>query len=151
MNQEYITSTGRVIVERDVLHLRYENKPFSQSAFFDFLPVVLLILPLLHLADFENNPRWFFRMFFYLTLVSMYGSKLYDVIFRKSFATRIPVTNIRKIETKPDETASGLETKLLLYLQSGRIRTIVFRTREHQWEPLSEYLSSHISVPGLAH
>ncbi len=151
MSQEYITTTGRVIVERDILYLRSENKPFSQTAFFDFLPALLLILPFIHLAYFENNPRWFFRMFFYLTLLFMYGSKLYDVIFKKSFATRIPVSRIRKMEIIPDETISGLETKLLLYLQSGRIRTIAFRTREYQLEPLAEYLSIQISVPRLAH
>ncbi|MGZ8543954.1 MAG: hypothetical protein ACXWV0_01595 [Flavisolibacter sp.] len=151
MNQEYITTAGKVIVERDILYVRTQKNHFTQTIFFDFLPLVLMVLPILHFVYFENNPRWYLRMFLYLSIFFMYGGNLYYVIFKKSFANRIPIQRIKMFDIKPDETASGLETKVQLHLSSGRIKTIVFRTREHQWEPFTEYLSSHVQSTQLAH
>ncbi len=151
MNQEYITAAGKVIVEKNVLYVRTQKNHFTQTAFFEFLPLILLAVPIIHLVYFDNNPRWYLRMFLYVSLFSMYGYKMFYALFKKSFASRIPVARIKSFEVKPDETASGLETNLLLHLNSGRIRTIVFRTREHQWEPLTEYLSQHIPSTQLAH
>jgi len=151
MNQEYITSSGKLIVQKDVLYVRTQKDLFTQPIFFDFLPVLLIIVPVIHLVYFENNPRWYFRMVFYFGLFLMYGKNIFNVLFKKSFATRIPVSRIRMFEIKPDETASGLETKLLLHLNSGRIKTIAFRTRENQLEPFTEYLTSHIPSTQLAH
>lgn len=148
MKPKFITAKGRVEVERDVLFIRTVIFSFWDSTFVVFLkafgPIVIFLALLLNADD----PRSYVRTIFWAVLAIGALPDAFRTLFKKSFSSRIPLQRIQSWTTKPD--MNGLETHVVLHLQSGRQRTITFRTLEKQHEAFTEFLSQHIAQPQLA-
>jgi hypothetical protein len=148
MKPKFVTDRGRVEIERNVLFIKTVKFSFWDSAFMaclrGFGPVIIFTILLLSADDARSYTRTV------LWSVLAIGSlpDAYRILFKKSFANRIPLANIRSWSVRPD--MNGLETHVVLELQSGRTRTITFRTLEKEFAAFTEFLSQHIATPQLA-
>lgn len=148
MKQRFITVKGRVVVERDTLFVKTTKFYFFESAFaqiaYAFIPTIALTISILR----YEKPMDFVRILFWSVLFIGSLPKVWKVLVKWSFASRIPVSRIVDFQEKPDQ--NGLETHVDLLLRSGRTRRIRFRTLEKQYEAFTEFLSQHIAQPQLA-
>ena len=148
MKQEFITSKGKVIIERDTLFIKYSKFHFTETIFFEIgLPVAFFILII---ASFilAETPWEYFKTIIY-TLV--FGSQLYRFyinLFKKSFASRIPLDRIKSFEIKPH--IDGLEQEVNLKLKNGRYHSILFRNLENQYQPFIGVITPSTSQSQLA-
>lgn len=148
MKQEYLTSRGKLIVERDVLYIRNLKSSIGDTILgLTFYPLIALILSVLRFVSAEDNMDYFVGLIWGIIFLAN-GYSIYDVLFRRSFSKRIPVQRIKSFELKPDQF--GLETELIMHLKNGRYRSVFFRTMENQYKPLAEYLSAHQLEPQFA-
>jgi len=141
MKQEFITSIGKVIRERDVLFIKNLNFKFHHGLVYELLPPIAWILYALSwFISIENNFELF--MGFVVSFIAFFHFyPFYDLIFKRSLSKRIPLQRIESFEVKQGE--SLLETDVILHLKNGRYRKIVFRTLEKQYEPFTELLSQY--------
>jgi hypothetical protein len=149
MVQEFITSNGKVIRERDVLFVRNLNFSFRDTIFaelFSFL--VWITFSLFNLFETEKDNADYFGAIFFLIMALFHAGPLYDILFKRSLSNRISLNRITSFQIKPDEV--GLETFVILHLKSGRYKKINFRTLEKQYEPFTELVSQHIIQPQFA-
>ncbi len=143
MAQEFISVHGKLMIEREKLFIRTLLMPsFTETIF--FIAVGFLSISLF-LARFFAESDWdlFKSIVIALVIVLPRISVLYDVLMKRSFSYRIPLSKIKSYEALPDNL--GLETILKLHLSSGRYRSIRFRTLEKQIEPLTEAIEKHQS------
>lgn len=140
MNQEFITSNGKVVRERNILFIKTLKFHFSDSIIGQWLWALVPVFAILISCSLDGWRK--VSGLFYLLLFFDNLKLLYRLLFTKSFAGRIPLEKINSFEIKPDKT--GLETHVILKLKSGRYRTIAFRTLEKQYEPFTELISQHI-------
>jgi len=149
MVQEFITSNGKVIRERDVLFVKTLKHGFWSPVLHISLPFFILIIFILQFfRETDLEFAYYFRIIFWGFLLSSQVPILYDILIKRSFSNRIPLSRILSFEVKPDEV--GLETFVILKLKSGRNRKINFRTLEKQYEPFTELVSQHIIQPQFA-
>ena len=148
MKQEYITSVGKVINEREVLYFRNLDLRFHHTIFYElFVPVGWVFLAIVHLVV-AIQPFDYFKGILFSILAILHGYPIYDILVRRSLSTRIPLKNIVSFEMK--ETMSNLETDVILHLRSGRYKKIAFRTLEKQYEPFIELISQYTIQPQKA-
>lgn len=147
MKQEFITSNGKVVRERDILFVKTLKLHFSESLLGQWLWALVPVLAIASSTLLQEGPARLTGLF-YLFLFFDNLKLLYRLVFVKSFAGRIPLQNIISFETKNDHT--GLETEVILKLKSGRYRTVKFRTLENQYQSFTELISQQISQPQLA-
>jgi hypothetical protein len=149
MKQEFITSKGKVINERNILFIKYFKLPFSETVLykvlFGFLPPIMLISFLFFL---EGPIDFYFKVLLWLLFTVNNFNHLWDVLVRLSFSNRIPLDRITAFDVKDD--INGLETIVTLTLKSGRKRIIPFRTLEKQYEPFTELITQQIAQPQFA-
>ncbi len=149
MVQEFITSKGKVINERNILFFRNLTLYFRDtilSEVFVFLALVTLFL--FKIFETEKNNADYFEAVIIAIMALFNGERFYDILFKRSLSKRIPLNRIKSFEIKPDQI--GLETFVILHLKSGRYKKIVFRTLEKQYEPFTELVSQHITQPQFA-
>ncbi len=148
MKQEFVTSKGKVLIERNILFYKIYKWNFTDTLLWKYLlafgPILLFLIILFE----ENVPKKYLHIITVLIIVFNYFHHLYDVVIKLSFSNRIPLERIVSFEVKED--VYGLEKNVNLKLKSGRIRIIPFRTLEKQYEPFIEFLSLHILQPQLA-
>ncbi|HVE61180.1 MAG TPA: hypothetical protein VNA26_05145 [Chitinophagaceae bacterium] len=150
MVQEFITSNGKVIKERDVLFIRNLKLSFSNTILyqvgFPFIALIGFILQFIRATDIEFV--YYSRIVFWGIILSSQIPALYDILTKRSFAKRIAINRINSFEIKPD--GIGLETFVILHLKSGRYKKIIFRTLEKQYEPFIQLVSQYITPTQLA-
>ena len=66
---------------------------------------------------------------------------LYDVLFKRSYASRIPLSRIKSYKIEDDHY--GIQTEVTLYLKNGRYKKIISRKLENQHVPFTEFLELH--------
>ena len=148
MKHEFISSRGKVIIEGNVLYIRYLQGNFEETiAGRLFLPAILLALSLLKLIWPEEPLDYIIGGFWALFFLG-YAPRIYDILVKRSIAGRIPLNRIQSFELVPDEI--GLETELRLHLKNGRYRPIRFRTLEQQVLPLTQLLTQFTGAPQFA-
>jgi hypothetical protein len=149
MQQEFITSRGKAIIENNILFIR--NFKFN---FFDtvvgrmIFPLALAVAIVLQFGYIRGPLDYYIGVFWVIFFVFNCAGSLYDTIIRRSFAHRIPLNKIKFIETKTDQF--GLEKELRLHLKNGRYRPLIFRIHEKQFEPFIEFISKYIIQPQFA-
>lgn len=149
MNQEFISSYGKVINERKILFIKILKPRLSSDSWMGQWLWALLPVIAIGISLFDNNVvKKYVSVIFWTLLFWGNLKQLFELLFKRSFATRIPLSRITSYEIKQDEI--GLETFVHLRLRSGRIRIIAFRTLEKQVEPFTELVSQHIAQPQLA-
>lgn len=148
MKQEFVYSEGKIFIERDVLYIRNLTLRFSRSLAGNLLlPVCWTLFFLLNFLE-EDRAKMYTRMLLLGFMLVFQLPVLYAIIFRRSYAHRIPLKKIVSIEIAQDNI--GLETYVRLRLKSGRTRQIPFRNLEDQVQPFTEFLSRYIVQPQLA-
>jgi len=151
MKKEFISSNGKVEIERNVIYVKtmlyggIENTAFGKLL---FPSMIVLYLVLTGMGDFDNPLKLIISSAVCGIMGASYVPQVYDILFKKSFATRIPMDRIVSFELRPDTT--GLETQVILHLRNGRYRSIKFRTLEKQYEPFTDLLSQNLSQPQIA-
>jgi hypothetical protein len=149
MKQEFITSRGKLIIERNIIFNRVKKVHLSESIayklFLAFVPPIVFILTLF----FEDlGPKKYIHLVMWGIFIFINFHHLIDVLIKLSFSNRIPINSIQSFEIKEDDL--GLETFVHLRLKSGRTRKIVFRTLEMEYEPFTALLSQHSVQPQFA-
>lgn len=140
---------GKVVCERDTLFIRSIKVPFTESAVYQVLrPLVPLLGLSIYLFFYEDGPRRYLGILFWGLFCLESLPRLYQLLFKKSLAGRIPLGHVISFEQRPDEF--GLETFVDLKLRNGRTRTIVFRTRENDLQAFTRFLSLQSSPTQLA-
>lgn len=148
MKQEFITSLGKVEKIRDVLFIKNLDFHFHHTLLYElFLPLGWIFLTVIRTLTAENNLDYIQALITSILSI-LHGFPLYDVVFKRSFSNRIPLNRINSTEIK--KGPSGLETLVILHLQSGRYKKIRFRTMEMQHEAFLESISTYLAVPEAA-
>lgn len=133
MKQEFVTLYGQAIIERDTLFLRSLYLPFEKTPLAQIgIELIWLTVFVSRLFSLDTSMRMIIAIVWGLLIASRIPT-MYDKFFKRSYATRIPLSSIERITKKKD--AHGLETELRLHLKSGRYKSIVFRNLEKQLEP----------------
>ncbi len=148
MNEEFITTNGRVIFERKVLFIKTAKMRFSDSGLGQWLWALLPVGVITASFFKEDEVRKWASILIATVIFSKNFVLLKHLIVKKSFASRIPLKRVVFFQLEPD--ATGLETKVHLTLSSGRVRTISFRTLEKQYEPFTELLLNHCALAKVA-
>ena len=139
MKQEFITSRGKVILERDILYIRNLDGAFHHTLLYEIGPPILWLTVAVTKVATAETPFDFFFSAVFCILAIFHAGPLYDVVFRRSLSRRIHLNRITTYEVKDD--AIGLETIVTLRLRNGRYKKIAFRTLERQYEAFTALLS----------
>jgi len=138
MSQNFITTNGSVVIERNILFVKTAKLNFAQSAVGQWLwALVPMVSIAISLSKESQTAKWA-SVLVSILVFSKNLQLLKKLVFDKSFASRIPVQNILSFTTEDD--SRGLETLVHLKLSSGRTRTVSFRTIEQQFEPFLQHL-----------
>ncbi|MDQ3278948.1 MAG: hypothetical protein M3Q06_11520 [Bacteroidota bacterium] len=153
MQQEFISSYGKVVLENRVLFVR-KLKPsltFSEGSWVLFR-VFIVARFVIYLFEDDSPKRN--ASLVVLGLLSLFygfelGSKLYKMLTKQSFANRIPLQKIKSYRLEED--TNGLEVHLFLQLHTGRERKIAFRKLEKQHEELMIILAQNQPASSFAY
>jgi hypothetical protein len=143
MKQEFITLRGKLVLDDEKLVIKNfklkENRDFYwgiawTALFLNFYSYGEKIRPLVIVM---GTLMGFFWLFFFI-----------DLFFFTYLKNTIYLNRIKsyKVET----VDHGLETRIVLYLKSGRRKEIIFRTHEKQHEIFLEHLTRFIVQPLVA-
>ncbi|HVK96647.1 MAG TPA: hypothetical protein VM368_02465 [Flavisolibacter sp.] len=148
MKQEFVTLYGKAAIEREVLYLRSPYLPFGKTAFarigFELIWVLLFVVQFFD----DHGPKKYVGIVMWGIMLLFRTPNLYDVLFRRSYTTRIPLHRIKSYSI--DDDLLGLQTMVTLQLKNSRYKKLIFRKLEHQAEPFTELLSQYIAQPQLA-
>ncbi len=140
--QEFVTVYGKAIIERDVLYIKSFDVPFSETAFAKIgYEVAFVVLFILQFFNGDGNRKYVGILLWGLLLLGHLPG-LYDAIFKRSYAKRIPLEQIKSLKIKEDNV--GLQTYVIMDLASGRYRKIAFRKLENQYQPFIETISQYL-------
>jgi len=152
MKHEFITSRGRLTIERDIIYIQNQKISFNDTMLGIMLyPLAILALFFLKINFVEGSFDLLIGFIWGFVFLGLFFGKIYisfDLIFKRSLADRISLSRIKSFETKPD--ATGMETDVIFHLKNGRYRKIPFRTLEKQFEPFLDLVSQHITQPQFA-
>jgi hypothetical protein len=145
VQQEFLTVYGRAVIERDTLYLRSLYLPFERTAFAQIGIEVLWITAFVtRLFSLDTSMRMMLAIVWGMLVLSR-TPVMYDKFFKRSYASRIPLSSIRQITTITDE--HGIQTEVKLQLNNGRYKKIAFRNLENQLEPfLAVFASSQVMI-----
>ena len=148
MNQEFITAYGKVIEEKGILHVRTLKLQFWNTVLAQWLWALLPPAAII-INIFEPDPfRRFVRVIFFSIIFFNNIKLLYELLFKRTFAGRIPLARVRRYEITEDE--NKLEAHVKVYLASGRYRMITFRVHENSLAPFTQMLDNAIGQPQYA-
>lgn len=149
MDQEFVTSMGRVLLNNQRVLIKDLKFNFWKTAFGEIaLPAVIIALAFFGIFGPTKLLGYVVTAVFVALFFSTSFKQLYAAIVKKSYSAYIPINRIKSFELKPDEF--GLETELRIHLKNGRYRSIVFRTLEKQYEPFTVQLSQYFVQPQFA-
>ena len=119
MQQEFITSGGKAIIENNVLFVRNFKPDFFDTVFGRIIfPLILVLAIILQFGYIRGPLDYYIADFWTIFFLVTYANRLYDLIVKRSFANRISLSRIKSIEIKPDQW--GLETEIRIHLRNGR-------------------------------
>lgn len=147
MKQEFITSRGKIEVQRNTIYIKDLKFGFDESVAGQLLfPFAFLVATVLKFIE-PDHPLDYFGGAMFAIMFLFYTDRIYDLLVKRSIAVRIPLNRIESFDLKQE---NSLETNVILYLKNGRYRSILFRTLEKQYEPFAETISLHIAQPQTA-
>ncbi len=143
MKKEFVTLYGKAIIERDILYFKSMYLPFSKTAFarigFEFAFIILFLLQFFRDPGFKMYVGILMCGILFLFRIPI----LFDVLFKRSYASRIPLQKIKSVTIIDDNF--GLLILATLHLTNGRYKKIAFRKLENQYEPFAEFISQFIT------
>lgn len=149
MNEEFITSAGKLIVNNKRLLIQDLKFSFQKTAIGEItVPILFIVCIFFSFIDAGKPFSFLAPVIFSGVFLFYYFKQLFTALFKKSYSNYIPLKRIKSFEVKPDEF--GLETEVRLYLKNGRYRSVVFRTLENQYQHFTEILSQYIIQPQFA-
>lgn len=152
MQQTFVFSNGKVVLENGIMYIRKTKPALTVSeALHAILPFTFAARFVLYLFQDESPKRnsglvlfgFMFVIYLLLNFVTYY-----NFLFKRSFANRIPIQNIQS--SRLEEDTNQLEVHLFLRLTSGRERKISFRKLEKQYEELTIALAQSLPITKLA-
>lgn len=148
MKQEFVTLYGKVIIERGTVFFRSPYKPFSETAFaqIGYQAAFVFVFALQFFRD--DHKQRFVGIIVMGLLMLIHLPDLYDRLFKRSYAGRIPLSRIVSSETTED--VHGLQITVTLHLENGRYRKVLFRKFENQHQAFLQTLSAHSGSMALA-
>ena len=148
MKQTFFTAYGKAVIENHTLFIQNTKSVPSSKWVLEILLPFLFIIQFVTLLVEDPSPKRNARLvlvgfvvFFNLFVIC---PAVYKILFRRSFARRIPLQKIVGFRTKDDP--NELEVHVYLQLQSGKERKITFRKLEKQYEALTGSLSQHLPL-----
>ena len=144
MKQDFVTSLGKVEKVRNIIFIKNLDFHFHHSLFYElFIPIAWIIVTLVRSLTAQNNFEYI-QAVVSAALAIGHGYPFYDILFKRSLSKRTPVDSIKSYEIQASK--SGLETYIILHLQSGRYKKIAFRTLEKQHEGFLETISPYLAA-----
>ena len=140
MKQEFITTHGKVVIERDKIFI-FEDEPGATAREIYFFVFIVLQVT----GGFFNIPEMKWISLVFGLLGTIYIILPFLKHKNQSSKTRILLKKITKISNEDDN--DGINTWVKLYLSSGKIRYIKFRKLENQYQPFIEAVSQQILLP----
>lgn len=143
MKQEFITLRGKLVLDDEKLVIKNyklkENRDFYwgiawTALFLNFYSYGEKIRPLVIVMGVLMGFAW---VFFFI-----------DLFFFTYLKNTISLNRIKSYKVETDD--HGLETRIVLYLKSGRRKEIIFRTHEKQHDIFLEHLTRFIVQPLVA-
>jgi hypothetical protein len=134
MKQEFITSNGKVIIERDKIYIQNLRRNITNKAISGWIFFIAIIFAALVPAF----SQWYMVVFFGIfALVDNF--QFIKQLPTLSFKNRILISEIEKVSFNDDP--EGFDTIVNLHLVSGKCRRIKFRKLEHQYDSFLEAVS----------
>jgi len=144
MKQEFITTNGKVIIDDGVIHVK--KLVHHSSGEFNFLIFWTMYILFLLIDETKIRPL----LYIVLGLLALaFLIMIFERVFIKSWKKKIPLANIKSYRVNKD--VAGLETKVVLFLRSGRQKEIVFRNHDHQLDPFLDIVTQQITQTQFAH
>jgi hypothetical protein len=146
MQQQFITSRGKAVIERDILYI---NNIKADPVFaFNLLQLIIVCAWLLSEMtglghDVLSIPAEIGGTILILNIFNIVP--IFKFLFKKCLSNRIPLHRIISYEIKEDD--NGLENEVILHLRSGRYKSIAFRKLEKEDERFLEIISQTIAQP----
>jgi hypothetical protein len=136
MKLEFITTHGKLVIERDKIFL------IPQLAGGNYYLNNLFILLVCIITAYEVGPdkTSFLGIIAFISLIELYP--FIKRSFTESTSNRILLNEIKNITIEPPK--NEYETLVKLHLNSAKPRIIKFRTLENQYQPFIETVSKHI-------
>ncbi len=149
MKQEFITVSGKVIIEKNILLIRAFYFRVNWSIILKLIvPLLIWMMFIVLLFDEPKDSKWNFRIFMWGLMSVLQLPNIYEMLIQRSYSNSIPLNKIKSFEVKQDIV--GYITLVIIKLKNGRYRTIKFRTLEKQYESFTELVSQHIIQPQFA-
>ncbi|RYZ59112.1 MAG: hypothetical protein EOO14_08820 [Chitinophagaceae bacterium] len=152
MQQTFVFSHGKVVLENGILYIRKTKPSYTLSeALLAILPFTFAARFVLYLEDEDSSKRnagLVITGFLVVSYLLLNITTYYTLLFKRSFSNRIPVKNINA--SRVEEDNNGLEVHFFLQLKSGRERKITFRKLEKQYEELAVALSQYNPIRNFA-
>ncbi|MGI8600159.1 MAG: hypothetical protein ACR2KB_12975 [Chitinophagaceae bacterium] len=143
MKQEFITTYGKIIIERDKLFIQRVKRELSwKSISFFFLVgaiILVIITPVIS--------RWIMLIIWAIHFIVEHFETI-KKLPETSFKNRILLSEIES--TSYTDDVSGFDTIVSLKLSSGKTRHIKFRKLENQYHPFIEAVSQQMLLPQSA-
>lgn len=149
MQQEFITSRGKVVIERNILYINHvkADPVFSFNIFQGMLLCAWLLFEVTGLNDgVLSLPSGIAGTLLFFNIFNIVP--FYKFLFKKCLSNRIPLHRIISYEIKEDYF--GLENEIILHLRSGRYKSIAFRKLEKEDVRFLEIISQNIAQLQLA-
>jgi hypothetical protein len=140
MKQEFITTYGKVVIERDKIFI-FEEDPGSIAREIYFFVFIALQLA----GRVFNVPEMKWISLVFGLLGTIYSILPFFKHKNQSSKSRILIKKITNISNEDDK--DGINTLVKLYLSSGKIRYIKFRKLENQYQPFIEAVSQQLLLP----
>jgi hypothetical protein len=148
MKPGFVTVYGKVIIENNSLFIRHVDVPFSRSAFVQILKELMVVALFFRQLFRDEEAVRYVGLILWGVVLLFHTPEIYDLIVKRSYANRIPLSKITGYDTK--DQINGLDVHVILKLKNGRYRTIIFRKLENQYESFTEMLSHYITAPKYA-
>ena len=143
MKQELITLRGKLILDDEKLVIKNfklkENRDFYWG----------IAWTAIFLNYFSSGGKIRSLVFAVLVLIGFFWLFFFiDLFFFTYLKNTIRYSRIKSYKVEKDD--HGLETRVVLYLKSGRRKEIIFRTLERQHEIFLEHMTRFIVQPLVA-
>jgi hypothetical protein len=141
MKQEFITTHGKVVIERDKIFLI----PQLAGGNYYLNNLFILIVCIITAYEVGADKASFLGIVAIISLIEIYP--FIKRSFTESTRNRILLNEIKHITVEPPK--NEFETLVKLHLNSAKPRIIKFRTLENQYQPFIEAVSEHIQAPQI--
>jgi hypothetical protein len=143
MKQEFITLRGRLVLDDEKLVIKNFKLKDNRDFYWGIAWTAVL------LNYFSSGAKIRSLAFVLLVLIGfIWIFWIIDLLFFTCLKNTISLDRIKSYKVETDD--HGLETRVVLYLKSGRRKEIIFRTLEKQHEIFLDHLTRFIVQPLVA-